>query len=198
MIAWTIEAAIDSGLFDKVVVSTDSKEIAEVAIKYGAEVPNLRIQAADDFSPVSEATIHTLEQLEANGHHFDEVIQLFAVSPLRNTQDILQAYQFFQEQKANFLISCFKYVWMNPWWAVKLDNKYKPEWIFDVNTIGSKDLHELFCPTGAIWIANIKALKKSKSFYGPDYIFWEMDWKRALDIDNYDDIELGKALKSIS
>ena len=194
MIAWSIEAAQKSKLFDAIVVSTDNEEIAKVAIKYGALVPSLRKIAADDLSPVSEATIHTIEQLESKGLYFDVVVQLFAVCPLRNAEDIKKAYSFFVNQKTSFLISCFKYVWMNPWWAVKLDEHHKPKRIFEDTLIRSQDLPELFCPTGAVWIANIKSLKRSNTFYGQDHVFWEMDWERALDIDSYEDIELGKKL----
>ena len=200
MIAWTIEAAQKSKLFDAIVVSTDDAKIAEVAVKYGALVPSLRQKASDDLSPVSEATVHTIEQLESQGLYFDVVVQLFAVCPLRNAEDIKKAYSFFVNQKASFLISCFKYVCMNPWWAVKLDAMNKPQRIFEdtlirSNTyIRSQDLPDLFCPTGAVWIADIPSLKGSNTFYGEGHIFWEIEWKKALDIDSYEDVALGKAL----
>lgn len=121
LIAWTIEAAKESGLFEKVVVSTDSEEIAEVSRKYGAEVPFLRATAADDHSPVSDATLSTILQLEEIGEYYDDVVQLFAVCPLRNSKDIIDSYKFFLDKKTSFLLSCFKFVWMNPWWAVTLN-----------------------------------------------------------------------------
>lgn len=195
MIAWTIEAAIESDLFQDVIVSTDSKEIADVALQYGASVPVLRQKYADDFSPVSEATLQTLQDIKAIGKEYDEVVQLFAVCPLRNGQDIKSSHKFFVEKSAPFLISCFKYTWMNPWWAVKLDDEYKATWIFEDAKKRSQDLPDLFCPTGAVWIAKVEALEESKSFYGDGHIFWEMPWFRALDIDNFDDIALGLALK---
>ena len=195
MIAWTIEAAKKSNLFKDIIVSTDSPEIASIAIKHGALVPVLRKSASDDISPVSEATIHTLNELENIGLKYDVVIQLFAVCPLRNAEDIKKAYSFFVNQKTSFLISCFKYVWMNPWWAVELEDGFKPKKIFnDTLNKRSQDLPELYCPTGAVWIANIKNLKKDNTFYGEDHVFWEMDWERALDIDSQEDIELGKKL----
>lgn len=195
MIAWTIEAAKKSGIFDKIVVSTDSSEIAEIAKQHGAEVPFLRDEAADDHSPVSEATLRTILQLEENGEFYDEVVQLFAVCPLRDADDIQESYRFFKDKKASFLISCFKYVWMNPWWAVTLNDKNKPSWIFERTQKRSQDLPDLFSPTGAIWIANIEDLKRDKTFYGSNHIFWEINWKKAVDIDNKEDIELAGALK---
>jgi CMP-N-acetylneuraminic acid synthetase len=96
LIAWTIEAAKKSGLFEKIIVSTDSEEIAEVAREYGAEVPFLRDTAADDHSPVSEATLRTILQLEEAGEFYDEVVQLFAVCPLRDDVDIINSYKYFR------------------------------------------------------------------------------------------------------
>ncbi len=198
LIAWTIEAAIESKMFNKIVVSTDSAEIAAISEKYGAEVPSLRETAADDHSPVSEATLHTILQMEEKGEVFDEVIQLFAVCPLRNSQDILESYQFFKDKNAAFLLSCFKFVWMNPWWAVTLNEKQEPSWIFKDTFKRSQDLPDLYCPTGAIWIANIEDLKRDKTFYGKGHIFWELNWKRAVDIDNHEDLQLAGILHKTS
>lgn len=198
LIAWTIEAALASNKFTKVVVSTDDSEIAEVSKSYGAEVPFLRDNHADDFSPVSEGTICTLQQLAEVGETYDEVVQLFAVCPLRTDKDIQEAIQYFEKQNLDFLISAFKYTWMNPWWATTLSEKGEPSWIFEKAKKRSQDLPELFSPTGAIWMAKVALLLESSSFYGPGHVFWEMNWKRAIDIDNYEDLELAKALSQLS
>jgi N-acylneuraminate cytidylyltransferase len=197
LIAWTIEAAKKSGLFNKIIVSTDDSKIAEISKEWGAEVPFLRLEKADDFSPVSEATLSTLLQVEKTGENYDTVVQLFAVCPLRNEFDIIDSIKFFNERNLKFLISCYKYTWMNPWWAVKLDEQGHPDWIFKDTQKRSQDLPDLFSPTGAIWIADIPSLKKAGTFYGEGHVFWEMDWKRAIDIDNYEDIELAKAFHTL-
>ncbi len=197
LIAWTIEAAFKSGIFDKVVVSTDDEIIAKISRDYGAEVPFLRDQHADDYSPVSEGTLSTIRQLEDKGLYFDEVIQLFAVCPLRNALDIVEAYSNFKDNDLKLQISCYKFTWMNPWWAIELDNSGKPEWIFDTVNKRSQDLPQLYSPTGAIWIANVDKLKSEGTFYGSGHRFHPIDWKRAVDIDNYEDIELAQMLKKI-
>ncbi|MEX1189854.1 MAG: acylneuraminate cytidylyltransferase family protein [Bacteroidia bacterium] len=194
LIAWTIEAAQKAGIFDRIIVSTDDPEIAEISVQLGAEVPQLRDLAADDHAPVSEATLHTLNQLESAGDSFDVVVQLFAVCPLRTSATILDAFNHFNKENLDFLISCYKYTWMNPWWAVTLDKHQKPSWVFDNTKKRSQDLPELYSPTGAIWIAKVKSLQLSKNFYGPEHIFWEMDWKQSVDIDNYEDLDLAEAL----
>lgn len=196
MIAWTIEAAINSGSFDRILVSTDDKEIAQVARDYGADVPFLRPAAADDISPISEATLIALEQAENHwGQKFNTVVQLMANCPIREGQEILAAMLAFRESGASFQISCFQFGWMNPWWAAKLDEVGRPEIMFP-RAMGarSQDLERLYCPTGAIWIAEASALKREKTFYGRGHRYQPMRWSSAVDIDDAEDLEMASAV----
>jgi CMP-N-acetylneuraminic acid synthetase len=193
MIAWTIEAAINSNIFERIIVSTDSESIAKIALEYGAEVPFLRKEKADDFSSISEATIHTLLQL-SNLKKYKYITQLMAVCPVRDDNDIINAHQHFELNKNKLQLSCFKFGFMNPWWAFELDSSGTPKKIFTDNLIRSQDLPELFCPTGAIWIGEIEELIREGSFYGKNHKFWEINWKRAIDIDNYEDFELAEII----
>lgn len=196
LIARTIEAAKASGIFDRIIVSTDDEEIAEISKRFGAEVPFLREQFQDDYSPVSLATISALKQSEV---HFNEdyevVVQLMPNCPLRNSTHIQEAFSFFVDNDSNFQISCFKFGWMNPWWALKLDNTLKGERIFQ-ETLNqrSQDLEDLYCPTGAIWISEKSHLIKEGTFYGESHIFYPMNWKAAIDIDDNEDLEMAKAI----
>ena len=197
LIAWTIEAAQKTGIFDAVVVSTDDKEIAKVSKEYGAEVPFLRDKKADDYSPVSEAIIRTIEQLEEVGRTYDLVVQLFAVCPLRTSDEIIDALGFFTEKKASLLVSCFKFVGMNPYWSLKLDDQFRGERLFNEINMRSQDIPDLYCPTGAIWIGKISNLKNEGTFFGKDHIFWVIDWISGIDIDDENDLKLAAALKSL-
>lgn len=198
MIARTIKAAKDSKLFDRIIVSTDDEKIVEVSRKYGAEVPFLRTEKADDHSPVSQATLFALMQAEKHfAENYEIVVQLMANCPLRDSGDIIDAYNNFNKQKADFQISCFKYGFMNPWWAATLDDKGHAEKIFPEEADGikrSQDLPKLYCPTGAIWIAKSTALKQAGTFYGKNYIMHPMPWDKAVDIDDNDDLKLALAL----
>ena len=62
----------------------------------------------------------------------------------------------------------------------------------------SQDLQDLFCPTGAIWIANVEALKQSGTFYGDNYRAFPIEWTSAVDIDNYDDLKMAKLLDNMN
>lgn len=196
IISYTIENSINSKVFNRIIVSTDSEEIAEISKIYGAEAPFLRIENADDKTPVSEATLFSLNQAEAYyGEKYDIVAQLMPNCPIRNKFDIIKAYQNFLDKDYDSQISCFKFNFMNPWWAFKMNSDYSGEKLFkDALKQRSQDLDELYCPTGAIWFAKCDILKKTKTFYSPEYKYFEIDWKSGVDIDNYDDLEFAKAV----
>lgn len=197
LLAWTVQAALDSGCFDKIVVSTDDPEFADIAIQHGAEVPFLRDGLSGDHDRVSDATIHTLNQIEAAGESFDTVVQLFSVCPLRTAAEILEALNTFTREERQFQLSCFRYVGANPWWAVKLDASGHPTPVFEAFGARSQDLPELYCPTGAIWIARVNSLREAGTFYGPDHVFHEIDWISAIDIDTMEDLKLASALRHV-
>jgi CMP-N-acetylneuraminic acid synthetase len=196
MIAWTIEAAKKSEIFERIVVSTDDQEIAEVARQYGASVPFLRKHYSDDICPVSLVTIGTLLQLrEESGEEYEVAAQLMANCPLRNEHHIIDAFDSFQTLEASSQISCFKFGWMNPWWAVTLSEDGRPNCLFpDALKTRSQDLPPLYCPTGAVWIAKVADLMKHQTYHTPDHVFWPMPWGHAVDIDDREDLRMAEML----
>lgn len=196
LIAHTIESCLHSKMFDSVIVSTDDQKIAEIAMSYGAEVPFLREEFADDKSTVSQATVYYVQELERKLHRtYDIVVQLMPNCPLRGPKEIKKALLHFKKLNSNFQISAFKFGFMNPWWACTLTNDSKPKKLFPkATTIRSQDLSPVYCPTGAIWIARKSLLIKEKTFYGKNHTFHIIDWKAAVDIDTYEDLELAKVV----
>lgn len=195
MIAWTIEAAHKSSLFGRILVSTDDPEIARIAQHHGAEAPFLRDREADDKSPVANATLVALEQAQSHwNEQYDVVVQLMPNCPLRNGNDIITAVTRFSESGAPSLVTCFKYGWMNPWWAHRVDGRGHAHPLFEgALSERSQDLEPLYCPSGAIWIANVAGLKANKTFYSPGHIFHPIEWMSAFDIDDAEDLEMAKA-----
>jgi CMP-N-acetylneuraminic acid synthetase len=196
LLAWTIEAALATGLFSRVLVSTDAPEIAQIAEQYGASVPFLRRSAHDHHSPIAEATCVALEQCaEELGERYDLVTQLMANTPLRNATDIRSAVQHFHEHDAPAQISCFAFGWMNPWWAVTLADDGTPSPLFpEALKTRSQDLPTLYCPTGAIWIARTDVLLNARTFYCPGHRFFPLTWQSALDIDDAEDLAMARAV----
>lgn len=197
MIAWTIEAALESDLFDLVLVSTDSEEIAVISKAYGATVPFLRNEHADDFSTVSDATITALKQLQDfNGKSYETVVQLMANCPLRSRKSIREQVEAFEAQKSKFsLLSGFKYGMFNPWWAHerKEDGSFQKVLTAKSENTRSQDLPELICPSGATWISNCNRLFEYGTFYSDDYRFYQISWIEAVDIDDEEDLSLAKS-----
>ena len=100
MIAYTIAAAADSGIFDAVIVSTDSEDVARIARDYGAEVPFLRPAAlANDTSPDIEWLEHLLEELRSKGRTWDCFSLLRPTSPFRTADTIRRAWARFTAQQ---------------------------------------------------------------------------------------------------
>jgi len=101
LIAYSIEAALKSGLFDKVIVSTDDEEIAEVAKTYGAEVPFIRPkELSDDFSGTAAVIDHALSWLDKQGESFSYVCTIYATAPLLQSQYLIEGFEKLRESDA--------------------------------------------------------------------------------------------------
>ena len=200
MIAWTINAARESGLFHRVLVSTEDLEIANVSKSYGAEVPFLRGGAYDDTSPTSQATLTALREARSYwNEEYDSVTQLMPNCPLRKSEDIKSAIEAFETKQRVAQISCFRFGWMNPWWAFQLHETGVGLFSYpDALDQRSQDLPELFCPTGAIWIALTNELEAAGSFYSPNQVFEPLQWDRAVDIDDESDFKFATAVGTMS
>lgn len=196
MISWTIEAVLGCESIDRVIVSTDSLEIKKVSENCGLSVPFLRSTAFDDHSPVSEATLSSLIQAESEWGSFDIVIQLMPNCPLRGANDIKDSLIFFESHSAESQVSFSRFPgWANPWWAHCVNSDGEPKAIFESKLLHrSQELEELYAPTGSIWISTTKSLKKYKTFYSPDFKLNKVSGLSAIDIDDYEDLEIAEAL----
>ena len=94
IIAYSIEAALDSSLFDRVMVSTDSEEIAEIASRHGAEVPFMRSEkTSNDFSGIDAVILEVLKEYKARGVEFDAFCCIMATAPLLRAERLVEAYK---------------------------------------------------------------------------------------------------------
>lgn len=191
MIAWTIEAAINSGLFQDVVVSTEDWEIAGIAEDFGASVPFTRdLALADEYTPTSMVTLDAVEKLPGYVH----VAQLLPSCPLRNYKDIQESFKAFVGSPDDSTISVSDYGWSNPWWAITNAGSYLfAERLRD----RSQDLPDLYCPTGAVWWTRPETLQLYKTFYTPRTGYYVIPWMRGIDIDTMEDFEVADALRGI-
>ena len=199
-LAYTVEAALASGLFAHVVVSTEDEAIARIAREAGALVPFLRDAGlADDHTPVSQVTLDALRRLDPGGGRFGHVAQLMPNCPLRTAADVCSSYEQFVRTSAESQLSVTRFGWQNPWWALRRGTGARLEPLFEqAVTTRSQDLPELFCPTGAVWWARADVLRREGTFHTARRTGWEIPWDRALDIDTEPDWRLAELLLQLA
>lgn len=188
LIAYTIEAALNSKKIDRVVVSTDYEDIKEISVQYGAEVPFLRpdFLATDAASSldVFQYTLHRLEQEEQI--EFENFVVLQPTSPLRTTIHIDQAIALFEEKNAKAVVSYCKEQ-HSVFWHKFLDSDGKLVSIFNGNFVKNRqEMKPSFYPNGAIYVFDKKYIFNTKDFTENCYAYI-MDREYSVDIDTMDD-----------
>lgn len=188
MIAWSIEAALNSKCFDKVVVSTDSKEIAEVAKTYGAEVPFIRPDnLADDFTGTIPVTKHAIEWLESQGEIFSEVMCIYPTAPFVQTKIILDAYEQWQTSQANYCFTATNYA-APIQRAFKLTQDKRAEMFSpDLFNERSQDLKEAYHDAGQFYWGKAEAFKRLEPVISKDSSPYLLPRYLVQDIDTPDD-----------
>jgi pseudaminic acid cytidylyltransferase len=110
MIAWSISAALESGCFDRIIVSTDAAEIAEVAKAHGAEVPFMRPpELSDDHTGTIPVIAHAIEWQNAHGDEATEVCCIYATAPFITPADIRRGLQILRDSGADYAFSVTTY-----------------------------------------------------------------------------------------
>ena len=201
LIAWTIEAALKSGVFDRVIVSTDSEEIAQKAIESGAEVPFLRpAELSGDQSSTVEVLNHTLKELESPQKPYTHLACLQPTSPLRKADDIIQAVNLLEEKEADAIISVCKNE-HSPLWSNTLpeDRNMKGFLADNIQKTPSQELPEYYRLNGALYLCNIQRFIDEQTLYLSSNIYAQvMSRKNSIDIDDEVDFDLAQIYLSRS
>tara|TARA_B100001121_G_scaffold309656_1_gene337310 strand:+ start:277 stop:1005 length:729 start_codon:yes stop_codon:yes gene_type:complete len=197
---FTIKQAIKSGIFNHIVISTDSKKILNCAKSYGAEGWFMRPKRfSDNYSSKIPAIRHALIKSEERyNKKFDLIVDLDVTSPLRKVEDIINAYKFFTKKKADVLITGTKSR-RNPYFNMVeiIKNRVRKVKIAKKKIYRRQDAPQTFDMNASIYIWNRKTLinstneirsleKNTKS----KTIFYEMPEDRSLDIDSELDFKL--------
>ncbi|WP_173912015.1 pseudaminic acid cytidylyltransferase [Acinetobacter sp. Marseille-Q1618] len=189
MIAWSIEAALESNCFDEVWVSTDDAEIAQVAQEYGAKVPFLRPdELSDDFATTADVMQHAVKFFEEEKQVCpDYVCCLYATAPFVIQQDLLSGLNLIQSEKVDYVFSATTFPFPIQR-AIKLTENdrvemFSPEYF---NT-RSQDLQEAWHDAGQFYWGTAEAwLSKSTVFSNKSMII-ELPRFRVQDIDTLED-----------
>ena len=191
LIAWSIDAANQSKVIDRVIVSTEDPEIAEVAKDYGADVPFLRPkELASDVSLGMEPIFHALDLIT----DYKWVFLLQPTSPLRAAEDIDNIFTLCSNNNYKTSTSVCE-VKKHPDWMFELGPKNKLVKYTKTELVEIRqDLKMLYQLNGALYLARIDWLKKHRHFVCDDTIGYVMPWERSVDIDDYSDLELAEYL----
>lgn len=193
LIAWTVETALAATLLERVIVSTESPEIADVARLYGAEVPFLRpTDLAQDDTPGIAPVLHAAQWLADNeGYHPDMIMLLQPTSPLRIPEDIDRAIELIREKRADAIVSVTS-AEAHPYWMKQIDGVGRmTDFIkLDQPTDHRQDLPEVYVLNGAIYLARYEVLVEHKTFYTDNTFSLVMPMERSLDIDTPWDLYL--------
>lgn len=189
LISYTIDEALRSRYVDKIVVSTDCQEIADVAQQNGAEVPFLRPGhlAADDSKTI-DVLLHAVNQLAKNNERFDYIVLLQPTQPLRKYWHIDHAIEQAIEKKQSDLVSV-SVVKDHPLLIRSVDEKGTLQRLLPQNsTVRRQEFIPYYKVNGAIYINKLDgSFHENVSLNDNSYPFF-MDKKYDLDIDDMDDI----------
>lgn len=195
LMAYTIEAAVASGKFDTVHVSTDSEQYAEIARKFGADVPFLRdAELAGDHASSWDALRSVVKEYEKRGNVFDTVTLLQPTSPLRDADNIRGAFEIFEEKQADSVVSVCE-VEHSPLLCNVLDDSLSMDGFIDMSKVGRRqELSTYYRINGAIYIQKTKFLMEGASVYGEKSYAYIMDKRKSIDIDDSYDFLIAERL----
>ena len=201
MVAWTIRHALHSIHLDRIIVSTDSKKIASISRKYGAEVIIRPGKLAQDNSPIEEALRHVVSTLrKKENYKTDIIVELLANTPVREKGIIDKTIKRLIETKASAVMTVCK-VSQHPEWMKKLEGDKLIPYI-KCNLKVRQDLEKLYICDGSVVAIKEEALMRTRrrirvhSFLGNDLRGIIQDPLSSLEIDKPSDLKLAEWILS--
>lgn len=195
VIAYSIEAAIGSKLFSEIMVSTEDEEIAEISIKYGANVPFFRsVKNADDFTGPGDVIYEVLNEYKKMDCVFDNVCCIYATAPLINQMRLIEGYNLLTNSNFDLVFPVAKFNYPI-WRSLKVNEDFQVEVNFPEHEAKrSQDLPDAFHDAGQFyWLhaANMQTLK-NKNVLGFKRGAIILDDVEVQDIDTLDDWKIAE------
>lgn len=195
LIEYTIKAATESKYINRIMVSTDDKEIKETAFKLGVEVPFLRPDyLATDTSKIIDTCLDVLNRFKDLNYIPNIVVLLQPTSPLRNSNHIDEAINIFISNNADAVISVAEC--KHPSITLRIDEENKLKSFFNqkYNFENRQSIEKAYCMNGAIYICKASLILKHKTFFNENTFPYIMSFKDSIDIDTDFDFELAAML----
>lgn len=195
LMAYSIAAALESRIFDKIIVSTDSSVYAKIAEEYGAEVPFLRPDhLSGDEVATDDVISDLLEKLKEDGDVYECFMILQPTSPLRTSKDIVNAMALMKKKDANAVISLCE-TEHSPLYTGLISEDLRIDG-FIKKDIGYRrqDLPKYHRLNGAIYLSSVDYFLKYQDFYKEKCYAYVMDKSRSIDIDDELDFRMAEFL----
>lgn len=192
IIAYSIQTALETGLFKKVIVSTDSQELAKIAVSYGAEVPFIRpTELSDDFTGTDAVILHALNWLIKHGEDIQYACCIYATAPFIQSEYIRTGFELLKKANATSAFSVTTYPYPI-YRSLRINEDERLEMIWpDYMNVRSQDLSEAYHDAGQFYWADVQKYLIEKKFLSRDAvpiilprhlvqdIDTDEDWKRA-------------------
>lgn len=193
IIAYSIEAALGSGVFGEVMVSTDSEEIADIARQYGAAVPFMRSEAAsNDFAPTAEVLLEVLGEYKKQGKEFDTLCCLYPTAPFVTAEKLSEAAQQFYLSGCDSLISVVKFGFP-PQRAFLIRNGLLAYQYPENEKKRSQDLEPIYHDCGQFYFLNARTFAGERSLVCGRTVPFIIPDEEVQDIDNMSDWLIAEA-----
>lgn len=192
IIAYSIEAALASGVFDTVMVSTDDEEIAEVAKQYGAEVPFYRSEkTSNDFATTADVILEVLEEYEKRGERFDIACCIYPTAPFLTSERLAEAVNKLEYSDADTLLPVVTFSYPVQRALIVREEKLVFEYPQYMDS-RSQDLEKHYHDVGQFYVLRTEAFKENKKLMLGSIIPYEMSEMEVQDIDNQTDWEIAE------
>jgi CMP-N-acetylneuraminic acid synthetase len=196
LLAYAIEAALESDVFDQVCVSSEDDEILETARVHGTHLPLKRPpELATDTAQVRHVCAYLLEWFASQGRPYSEFAVLLVTNPFRTAKDIRAAYEIFKREDANYLMSLVPYS-HPPQRAVRVSNGYVEPHFGPQYMKQAQLLDPLYRHDGSIIFARSAVFLREKEFYGTKVVPYFIPVERSVDIDSSLDLAWAEFLLS--
>lgn len=192
ILAYSIEAAMRSELFDEVMVSTDDEEIAEIGKAYGAKVPFFRSEkTAGDFATTNDVLLEVLEEYEKRGEHFDMGCCIYPTAPFVTAKKLRQAMEQLQESDADTLIPVVAFSYPPQRAMIVKEGRLVFEYPQYMDS-RSQDLIPHYHDVGQFYCFKIEAYKRNRKLMLGNILPFEISELEVQDIDNETDWQIAE------
>ena len=192
ILAYSIEAALKSGVFDTVMVSTDDKEIAEIAEKYGAEVPFFRSEkTSGDFATTNDVLMEVIDEYEKRGQSFDVLCCIYPTAPFISASKLKAGLESLLNSEADTLIPVVDFSYPPQRAMHKVGEYIEPVYPENLDA-RSQDLEKHYHDVGQFYITKVECFKKNKKLMVGKVLPMIIPELEVQDIDNQIDWELAE------